>query len=395
MDKNHLLPPTMSAASSSEVLLDLGSYGVSPYNGVGQVAIQYARALAAAGDGRFSFRLLLHPRNDASFFGGVLPVSRARRPVINRIARVFRPAIARRFVYDSVSHQLRHALHFRAALPSGDDAAPLILTLHDAIAAQENPPKKAAQYIAAAHRALDAAAIVVFVSEYARREVGEVFDLHGKQTRVIYNGVSAPQNPRRPRWLAEDGAPFLFAIGRVTGPKNFHLLAAMMGGLPDFRLIIAGRVLYPNYAAAIREAAKKAGTESRMTLAGAISEEEKAYLYRRCAAFLMPSRREGFGMPVIEAFHCGKPVFCARQTALPEVGGDCAFYWDDLNPEAMAAMVRDKMAAAEINAESEIARRKQWAARFSWDANVRAYLDLYDEALRGGLGEQGRMTPLR
>jgi glycosyltransferase involved in cell wall biosynthesis len=142
-------------------------------------------------------------------------------------------------------------------------------------------------------------------------------------------------------------------------------------------------VLYKKYAADIMAAAKRADAESRVLLAGAIGEDEKAYLYQNCAAFLMPSRREGFGMPVIEAFHCGKPVFCARQTALPEVGGDCAFYWDDLTPPAMAALVSEKMASPDLNSESEISRRKQRAARFSWDANVRAYLDLYAEVLDG------------
>jgi len=54
-------------------------------------------------------------------------------------------------------------------------------------------------------------------------------------------------------------------------------------------------------------------------------------LYQRALALLCPSLYEGFGLPVTEAFNCGCPVLSSRATALAEVAGDAALYFDAKN----------------------------------------------------------------
>ena len=71
-----------------------------------------------------------------------------------------------------------------------------------------------------------------------------------------------------------------------------------------------------------------------------VSEAEKAWLLAHCRAFVFPSLLEGFGLPPIEAMGFGKPVIVARRTALPEVCGEAAAYWDDFDPQAMRAVVQ-------------------------------------------------------
>ena len=51
-----------------------------------------------------------------------------------------------------------------------------------------------------------------------------------------------------------------------------------------------------------------------------------AAVYRRSALLLMPSEREGFGLPVLEALACGTPVVASDIEALREVGGFAASY---------------------------------------------------------------------
>jgi glycosyltransferase involved in cell wall biosynthesis len=364
----------------AEILLDVGTLRANLYGGVGQVAAQYARHLAAAQSGDFDFRLLLHPGANAAIFPQSLPVARTRRPFANRVVRLFNPAHPRRLLYRACGHRLRHALRYQASIPEAHDSAPLVVTVHDAIPLGDFRPEKAAIFASEMRAAIARADALVFISRHARDAVAGRFDLTGKATRVIYNGVDAPQeNPRKPEWL-DERAPFFLAMGRIVAHKNIHLLAAMMAHFPQHQLVAAGASLRDGaYLRKVRAAAAKAGAAERIIIPGKIGEGEKAYLYSACAALLMPSRDEGFGMPVIEALHCGKPVFCAHRASLPEVGGDCAFYWDDLTPSAMAALVREKMASPDLNSESEISRRKQRAARFSWDASARAYFDLYKE----------------
>ena len=51
-----------------------------------------------------------------------------------------------------------------------------------------------------------------------------------------------------------------------------------------------------------------------------------AAVYRRSALVLLPSEREGFGLPVLEALACGTPVVASDIDALREVGGDAVRY---------------------------------------------------------------------
>lgn len=371
----------MKREHRSAVLIDLGSVGVDVYSGIGQIAIQYVRHLAVSEHSRFDFSLLLRRGIDDRLFGDAFPVTYSRRPLSNRIARIFDKSQEHHVVYDTDRHRLRHALQSRAALPAFADSTPLILTIHDAILSQERSQKAAARSVTKMQSAVSRTDVLVFISAHTQKVVGDLCDISQKPQRVIYNGVDAPSSPQKPEWF-RDGLPFLLSIGRIVSYKNIHLLAAMLSQLPEYRMIIAGPDWSESaYVREVSAAAESAGAAERVILSGKISESEKAWLYQNCAALMMPSRNEGFGMPVIEAFHFGKPVFSSRYAALPEVGGDCAFYWDDMDPAAMGALVCEKMLAPDVNSADQIDRRKKWAENFSWQKNINAYLDLYREIL--------------
>lgn len=210
---------------------------------------------------------------------------------------------------------------------------------------------------------------VAFVSRWTAEEAARL--PLPRVTRVIPNGPGLdPQGPaRRPAWLPE--GPFLFSLGEFRPRKNFHLLAAMLPHLPDLRLVIAGRRgIYRDYD-------RRIPPSDRLLLPGAVPEPEKLWLYRHCEAFLFPSQSEGFGLPVLEALLLARPVVASRLTSLPEVGGDLALYWDDLeDPAGMAAVVRRAVATP-----PDPARAADWTARFTWRAAAQAYTELYRQVL--------------
>jgi glycosyltransferase involved in cell wall biosynthesis len=78
--------------------------------------------------------------------------------------------------------------------------------------------------------------------------------------------------------------------------------------------------------------------------------------------------------------HFGKPVFLSRLTSLPEVGGDCADYFDGFEPTAMRAVVERGLARHAAEPGRADAARAH-AARFDWDRAGAAYAALYRRLL--------------
>jgi glycosyltransferase involved in cell wall biosynthesis len=132
-----------------------------------------------------------------------------------------------------------------------------------------------------------------------------------------------------------------------------------------------------------------------------------ASIYRRAHALILPSEREGFGLPIIEAMACGTPVVVSDLEVLREVGADAASYCrlDDLDSwiDAVDRAARVKLAGGSEFAQI-LARMNRRAAKFSWSANaagaVAAYrklLDVSDGASRiqtvGGAA-QGNQDPV-
>jgi glycosyltransferase involved in cell wall biosynthesis len=61
-----------------------------------------------------------------------------------------------------------------------------------------------------------------------------------------------------------------------------------------------------------------------------VQANQAAALYQNAFAYVLPSKNEGFGLPLLEAFSFGTPVISSTNGALPEIGKDAA-YWVNLD----------------------------------------------------------------
>ena len=105
-------------------------------------------------------------------------------------------------------------------------------------------------------------------------------------------------------------------------------------------------------------------------LRGYVSKDDLADLYRGAAALVLPSRFEGFGLPVLEAMACGTPVVAAAEPALEEVAADAAVYAvdGDYGAAAQRALAdRERLSAAGI----------ERAKHFSWEETARRTAAVY------------------
>jgi glycosyltransferase involved in cell wall biosynthesis len=269
-----------------------------------------------------------------------------------------------------------HELHQDSSLRPASPRSRLLLTIHDLNFLYEKEPAKARRRLAALQVKVDRAALVTAISQFTAHEVRSHLHLKGRPVEVIFNGVpdisAAPST--RPAFLPE-GRPFLFTICHLTAKKNVHVLLDLARLVPGRLFVLAGDSATP-YGRMLQ---KRLGDERipNVLLPGKVSDQEKNWLHQNAEGFLFPSLFEGFGLPVVEAMSCGKPVFTSRETALPEIAGDGGFFFDSFDPAGMEKALREGMEAFRSAPEACANRARRNAARFRWDATVTRYLDLY------------------
>jgi glycosyltransferase involved in cell wall biosynthesis len=109
-----------------------------------------------------------------------------------------------------------------------------------------------------------------------------------------------------------------------------------------------------------------------------VSNEQLASLYTAADLYLAPSRHEGFGVPLLEAFRCGCPVVCSTGGALPEVASDAAEVVDSWEPSVWTERIQGLLGdSGKLN---ELRRRGfEREKEFSWVDSARRLCDLYRE----------------
>jgi glycosyltransferase involved in cell wall biosynthesis len=140
-------------------------------------------------------------------------------------------------------------------------------------------------------------------------------------------------------------------------------------------LLIAGKHDDPGYVSFIKKESRNLGVENNVRLLGRISETEKSWYFNNCNAFAFPSISEGFGLPVVEAMSCGKPLFLSTRTALPEIGGDVSFYFRDFSPDHMQRVFDNGMEI--YNANGLRKKIKERGDHFCWHKAANEYLNVY------------------
>ncbi len=205
-------------------------------------------------------------------------------------------------------------------------------------------------------------AIQVVVSAARRDDLAGLMQIDRETIAVVPNGIDIPGFLN----LSSETLPFVNELKllnanplillpvRITTRKNIELGIRIMGHvrekLPEACLLVTGPLgphnpanrAYFERLTALRDELKLRGVV--LFLAELTSEfipdRVITDLYRLADALLLPSREEGFGLPILEAGLSGIPVFCTDIPALKELGGDQGFYFSpDEKPEKAADMI--------------------------------------------------------
>ena len=258
---------------------------------------------------------------------------------------------------------LRPALaHFQHALPLRCPC-PAVVTVHD-LSFERDPSLMGAKdrlvFRTVVPRAARGAARVLAVSERTKADLVELYRIAPERIAVTPNGVDPAFAPgeRRPD-------SYLLFVGAIQERKN-PLAAAEAAAEVGLPLVVAGPERDPGL---VRELARH-GADVR----GYVDKRALADLYRGAACLVLPSRFEGFGLPLLEAMACGTPVVAYPDPALREVAGGAAVF---AGPGGLAEAIRQALADRERLAAAGLER----ARHFSWEETARRTLAVYREVL--------------
>jgi glycosyltransferase involved in cell wall biosynthesis len=242
--------------------------------------------------------------------------------------------------------QIYHGLSGELPLNIAALKVPSVVTIHDLIFLDypELYPKIDRQiYRAKSSMACDRADRIIAISEQTKQAIIKHFGTPKDKIDVVYQScnpiylqppASAQLTIIRNRYQLPD--QYLLYVGSITERKQtLQLLEAFrMVDEPGLKLVLVGSG--GEYLVKVQQYAKAKQLSDSVLFLKDIPTEDLPSIYNQALAFVYPSLMEGFGIPIIEALHCGTPVITLSGGCLQEAAGPGAVYTPNSKPENIA-----------------------------------------------------------
>jgi len=261
-----------------------------------------------------------------------------------------------------------------------------VVTVHDVtpwIHPDSLENRGASWHIAMAKRAHRYADAVVVPTHAVAEQLAEFIDF-GDRIRVIGGAVSptlaTPIDAESRAERLELPHEYLVAIGGLEPRRGLdELLAALaLPGAADIPLLVVGTDAATSEA--IERSAVEAGIpEGRVRALGRLTDPELCVVLDRATALVLPSRLEGFGLPLLEAFHFGTPVVHSDTPALVEVAGEAGLAVA-LEGEGFAERLGDAISSIvgdTVLRETLIVAGHDRASLYSWENSAEKVWQLH------------------
>jgi len=278
-------------------------------------------------------------------------------------------------------------------------SVPLVVTIHDLIYF-ENYPLFQSGYTSyqrfgnmyrrwLVYRLVGKAMRIITVSNFERDNFKDHFaQLDMQKLKTVYNGVSDHFKPThsekqltavKERYALPD--QFVFFMGNTDPKKNsFNTILGFLKAsaqLPESCKLIVADFNTDQQALLVREKEWiKYG--DRIQSIGYVLNTDMSALLGLAEALLYTSRRESFGLPIIEAMASGLPVITSTTSSMPEIAGKAAIQVDPENNEEIAKALVNLLTNIELRKEL-IHLGIERAKEFKWMLSAQKTLAIYKE----------------
>jgi glycosyltransferase involved in cell wall biosynthesis len=237
-------------------------------------------------------------------------------------------------------------------------------------------------------------------SESTRQDIIAYYNTEPSKISVVYPGVEERFRPLDATLPADAAAleearrtlglerPFIVNVGTIEPRKNNASLIRAFAtyrakGNQALELVLAGGGGWLGERERLQELVHQLGLDEHVRFTGFVADDCLPALLNLAQVVVYPSLYEGFGLPVLEALACGTPVISARNSSLPEAGGEAAAFIEQAQDTDELA---NKLTII-LHDDSERQRMScaglSHASKFTWPRTARRVIELYQQVLVG------------
>lgn len=216
---------------------------------------------------------------------------------------------------------------------------------------------------------------ILTVSTSTKKDLMELYHIPETQITVTPLGFQArptEQTTTIQKDLGLETTSYIVYLGRIEHKKNCaHLIEEFLNAhLPNTTLVLIGK--HGPQGEAIQQQYKH---HPNILFTGFLSEADTSTLLQEAEFLCLPSLYEGFGMPILEAYHHGIPVITSTTSSMPEVAGPGALLVDPLQKGALQSAIVTLHKDAHLR-EELAAKGKQHSKYFTWERTIQQTYDV-------------------
>ena len=241
---------------------------------------------------------------------------------------------------------------------------------------------------------------VVAMTSWGKRDLVERYELPPEKVSVVPWGSVLWEYPTPTesdlKRIRRDIAPpgdFLLYPAQTWPHKNHERLLDALALIRDREGVRISLVCPGRQNDHYRQIARRIGglqLEEQVSFPGFVSPLELRGLYDLALGLVFPSRFEGWGLPVCEAFTAGLPVASSSATSLPDLVGDAGLLFDPDDTEQIADAVLGLWSDAELRADLA-ERGRERGKLFDFDRTARLFRAHYRRVGQQPLSEEDRI----
>ena len=224
---------------------------------------------------------------------------------------------------------------------------------------------------------------------FSPEKIDVIWGAPGRQFKEITITTEEKNAIRRKFNITKD---FVMCTGGDDERKNIAGLIQAFGNLPkdlqdSYQLVIVcklGLESIKRYS----ELAQTSGVADSVLFTNFVTDQELLQLYNLASLMAFPSKYEGFGLPIVEAWACGTPVLTSKNSSLGQIGGEAAILVDPYLIEDISRGLIEALNKARIAELTQLGQKR--LKLFQWDKVAQLTMDAFGKTGKGSWQKPGK-----